>query len=273
MEQIVALGDQSFRDLQKKWYVNSTFKHTFNLSDGKSPEMFCVIAGEQKVIPGGLYLLEDDFNKLKESVLEMKSITATPAGFTLEMVNQHFLLQVEQRFDTLLKIQPLQNRQIELFLAACEQINLTTGFIYPFSAFCIPKSNPYYSLMADFSDSEEVQKVVDYLIGRGMGLTPSGDDFLLGWLLVDTLKNKHTYLRQAIEKRTKNRLFTTDISRNYLARGVRGEFSYALLAVANYLTNNDHSEAPEKIIQQVIDYGNTSGVDALAGIVSGLLIN
>ncbi|WP_139570926.1 oxamate carbamoyltransferase subunit AllH family protein, partial [Escherichia coli] len=65
--------------------------------------------------------------------------------------------------------------------------------------------------------------------GFGKGLTPDGDDYLLGylaalwlWQLPAPLADHQYRLQQALDQHAHN---TTDISRHYLERALQGHFS------------------------------------------------
>lgn len=272
MKRLTAISDQSFPNQITKWHINSIFDQTFNLSDLKNPAMLCFTKKQQKIVPGGVYLASDEFAELKTVLPRIQSITGVDEGLLFQTVEQKWLVVIKPKLTTRIAVKSAPLIRTKTFIAACQTMKLSTGFSYPIVSFCKKSTNPYYSMMCKFSDVKEIQHVVDYLIGRGRGLTPSGDDFLLGWLLIATLTQSKNPLASGIEKRIGNQLFTTDISRNYLARGIKGEFSQALLDVAAYLTNESTTLDLKTVIEEVVDYGSTSGIDSLAGILSGLLL-
>ena len=102
----------------------------------------------------------------------------------------------------------------------------------------------------------DVVPLLRFLIGRGEGLTPSGDDFLVGVLLV--MENwqhpRLSLLRRAIPPLL---LATTDISREMLGHACQGRYSQHLLALM---------ATPAVNFPAVAGYGHTSGLDMLAGM-------
>lgn len=114
------------------------------------------------------------------------------------------------------------------------------------------------------------------LIGLGPGLTPSGDDFLIGLLsvLLSTKDNK-AVVQQFAEclksEVIKNVNKTTFLSRELLLCGCRGDFSEPFHYFYDSLITND----AKQILSSSIDFintGHTSGTDALSGILFGLIL-
>ncbi|MBV8872403.1 MAG: DUF2877 domain-containing protein [Metakosakonia sp.] len=99
-------------------------------------------------------------------------------------------------------------------------------------------------------------------IGRGEGLTPAGDDFLLGVSLVlNNWRFAHAAAFSAALLPLLDR--TTDISRAMLEQGCNHHYSAQLLALAR-----GESETGQQAIARVADYGHSSGHDMLAGILT-----
>lgn len=97
-----------------------------------------------------------------------------------------------------------------------------------------------------------------YLVGRGSGLTPSGDDMITGILYVDALdpfiseSHKNTlasYLSETV---------TTIVSENFIKLALKGIFSSKITA----LGENPSKEAVEALVA----LGSSSGHDTLYGI-------
>lgn len=105
------------------------------------------------------------------------------------------------------------------------------------------------------------------LIGLGIGLTPSGDDFLCGvlagLLLFGCAETPfYTLLRQRI-KTHKNR--TNDISGAFLSCACEKQFSHAVCSL-------QAAPAPEAIFQAFSAIGHSSGMDTLCGIYFSYLL-
>lgn len=121
---------------------------------------------------------------------------------------------------------------------------------------------------------EQLEDQVSRLIGYGKGLTPDGDDYLLGylaalwqWKLPPGLETHYARLQRAIERQLPH---TTDISQHYLHGALQGHFSQPICELLKQL----NADAPTTTIiacaEQVMQFGATSGVDCLAGLLHGM---
>jgi hypothetical protein len=136
-------------------------------------------------------------------------------------------------------------------------------------------------------DLDRVTQCVASLVGRGPGLTPSGDDALVGLLAVlhrlapagegSPVAPPHRrapagegaatgLLRTAIAAHLHR---TADISAHYLRLAVAGHFGERLIALTDALAAGTHDEV-ETAAAAVIATGATSGADALLGVLSGV---
>ncbi|QIK61960.1 DUF2877 domain-containing protein [Leucobacter viscericola] len=123
--------------------------------------------------------------------------------------------------------------------------------------------------------SDELATAVGALIGLGPGLTPSGDDLLVG-LLATLARSGGTYARDVANEvaaviATRGEA-TTDVSRHYLQLATEGKFSQPLTELLDALTRPDLVDLQSTCIQHVLAVGATSGADAIAGIVLGLSV-
>ncbi|MFZ6018475.1 MAG: DUF2877 domain-containing protein [Chloroflexota bacterium] len=113
---------------------------------------------------------------------------------------------------------------------------------------------------------------IRFFAGRGRGLTPSGDDLLLGWIYtLGCWKEKpeldfpqlQQVLRQAVENRT------TAISRNLIEAAMQGEIDQRLLQAFEMMVGVQPMDF--SIIQNVLEWGSSSGIEVCAGMGLGLL--
>jgi len=118
----------------------------------------------------------------------------------------------------------------------------------------------------------DVSAVVDALtglLGVGRGLTPSGDDFIMGLLLV--LNRWRVGSWPHIELRRINQEVTgaayrrtTRLSANMIECAALGEADERLVAVADCIFAGDPPEA--ECVSRVLGWGASSGTDALTGM-------
>lgn len=117
------------------------------------------------------------------------------------------------------------------------------------------------------------QGAVNFLVGRGMGLTPSGDDFLSGLLYGLALYGQFQYdygisfrdfILAAIQLRS------TSISANLADCAASGEVDERIYTAVDYLINGESSL--QTAVDGILSWGSSSGVDTLAGFLIGLKI-
>jgi len=126
----------------------------------------------------------------------------------------------------------------------------------------------------DCCKEEELVNTLIAHIGYGPGLTPSGDDFLLGVMAVLSLMNQYNYseflekLSYAIKTFIEGR--TTDISRKYLLCATQERFSRYVKDVVELLIT-DRSNYIENPIKNLMCIGESSGLDTMSGIVWAIM--
>ncbi|GBU09618.1 hypothetical protein AwWohl_07560 [Gammaproteobacteria bacterium] len=106
------------------------------------------------------------------------------------------------------------------------------------------------------------------MLGLGIGLTPSGDDFLIGLYAATCIKKSLPIDMQLLLK--KSAAATTSISQHFLQSAAHGFFSESLLAF-NQLDLNSNEEQIKKSLENVLQKGASSGLDTMLGYMSGLI--
>lgn len=108
------------------------------------------------------------------------------------------------------------------------------------------------------------------ILGLGIGLTPSSDDFVLGLLAVF-----HRYgnpLGKRVEACVQRQLSgTTPVSAEMLRGGLEGRYP---LYISRLLKELERGEIlPREVLEEFLDHGHSSGTDMLYGILWGLKLN
>jgi hypothetical protein len=132
-------------------------------------------------------------------------------------------------------------------------------------------------LLAALADPRDdaLESALTRIIGLGAGLTPSGDDAIVGMLGVlhrvcapstaaTLLGRLHRTVPPVLER-------TTPISAHYLRLALRGAFSERLTALLDTVAEGPergalHDGRLDAAIDAVVAVGATSGADALAGV-------
>tara|TARA_Y100001936_G_scaffold247435_1_gene293216 strand:- start:379 stop:1266 length:888 start_codon:yes stop_codon:yes gene_type:complete len=126
-------------------------------------------------------------------------------------------------------------------------------------------AKPAIDDLSDIFRLRVFDKSVNSLIGLGPGLTPSGDDFLVGMLVtLNSLGEKK--LLELLEKEINSAVSrTNDISKVHLKAASRGFGAEPLHSVIRGIVNNDTEEL-RKSLKNIDNIGHCSGWDALTGI-------
>jgi len=117
------------------------------------------------------------------------------------------------------------------------------------------------------NDLPALQSATHYLAGRGRGLTPSGDDFLLGlvyglFMLAYRFRAVFEPASAMIVATVKKR--STLISANLVECAAAGEVDERLGAAFQALLHPDLP--PDAAIRGILGWGSSSGMDATAGM-------
>ncbi|MBI2247959.1 MAG: DUF2877 domain-containing protein [Armatimonadetes bacterium] len=114
--------------------------------------------------------------------------------------------------------------------------------------------------------ADRVAAAAQQLAGLGAGLTPSGDDVLVGTLIsLSVLPDDGQHeIRDAIVSAASGR--TTRISEAYLAAASRGEAGEAWHTLLHSLKKSNDAEI-QSATRRVMAFGETSGADMLTGFV------
>lgn len=116
---------------------------------------------------------------------------------------------------------------------------------------------------------DEAALILDSFLGYGTGLTPSGDDFVWGFLAA--LNRWRAVLCPQIEVSQLNDVIlpkaqkkTSFLSATLIECATHGWADANMLAALDLLFTGGESE--NDVIERILDYGNSSGVDAFAGM-------
>jgi hypothetical protein len=135
------------------------------------------------------------------------------------------------------------------------------------------------TIVALRDDAARLQERLSHLVGLGIGLTPSGDDFLTGVLLADCmvlyaggaprLPVDRQEIAAALER-------TNLAGRTLLWQALQGVFPASLLALARCVSGaQTATETPmgsndtdfEQCLVRVLAQGHTSGTDTVVGLL------
>lgn len=112
--------------------------------------------------------------------------------------------------------------------------------------------------------SVEQMQVIEYFTGRGKGLTPAGDDILLGFSLLTSMERQRFVEWLECLATVLSRRLTTEVSLGYMNALIRGYANHNCANLIKCLESDDITKV-KPTIEAVYQIGHTSGKDILYG--------
>ncbi len=124
-------------------------------------------------------------------------------------------------------------------------------------------------------DSNAACASIKPLIGLGPGVTPSGDDFLIGylaalWSTAGRGPQRRAFLSAIGAQIAQLAAHTNTISRAYLLHAGGGDVSEWLAALIQAIGAGKTPAAVQPLAARAIQVGHTSGADSVTGLLAGL---
>jgi hypothetical protein len=126
----------------------------------------------------------------------------------------------------------------------------------------------------DEFDTKGAIRSARQMIGLGPGVTPSGDDILIGflaglWSVAGESREKLTFIRSFCAELMRLTRQTSEISRTYLFHAAQGQLSSSLSHLAEAMATG---KSVEEAVQTAIRVGHSSGMDSVTGLLIGLCV-
>ncbi|HLF74927.1 MAG TPA: DUF2877 domain-containing protein [Anaerolineales bacterium] len=123
-------------------------------------------------------------------------------------------------------------------------------------------------------DVESSIHAAQKMIGLGPGVTPSGDDLLIGflaglWSTTGQNPDMLAFLRAFGPELMHSAGRTNQVSRTYLYHATCGQFSSSLSHLAEAIANGDPVETAA---EEAMRIGHSSGMDSVTGLLIGLCV-
>lgn len=243
--------------------VHSVFEHSFNLKVGEA--LINVANYHEYLSCFGLFVPTEMFAALKPYVKQ---------GDPVKIKNDRIVFYNQMQVKTLplidytsvslkvsathLEKEPLQFLQQLLVAADLEEkigIQKDVNFIAVKNQFLQPEQANW-------------EAVTKFLIGRGQGLTPSGDDILVAYAFIARILGK-PYATDLVAKLAKQKGRTTDISWAYIKSCETGYVNSLIYQLYQDL-KKQRKENLAQDIQNIMAIGHTSGKDMCYGIYLGI---
>lgn len=260
---------QRIRQKQQIGQVLHLFEHTINFRLNQPfPNLMTIGSKQIKGAPNSIYV--PAFSPL-HSLVKEGEIVHLHENQTLVIANRVLQLHVlEEKASFIqpgqLAVTKLEEIQKTLKRGIPEHRQLATKFF--FTQFLV-ESDLLVGALKE-SDWLTVKKQLPRLLGLGIGLTPTGDDFLTGLILV---LNRQVPLGEKLATLIKESLALTNIiSQHQLYFACQGESKPLVSQLINQLFDDSSLADFQATIKAVLAIGSTSGYDLLFGIYQGINI-
>ncbi|WP_254907531.1 DUF2877 domain-containing protein [Candidatus Enterococcus lemimoniae] len=253
----------------QKWHVHSKYKSSFNLQDERKQQLVVITTTNYPFMPNGIYLDATDFTNLLETVEINEQIIWQQNS--LHFSNEHlFLMHGKPYSSKIERTEEVLTISLEKLLSYTNTVAKETGSQNTLANF-VKVGNLFSEAIQYLCLEEQSQQEsgLDFLIGRGPGLTPSGDDMVVGHLAARILlKEENSTLINLLTELLTEQFLTTDISKHYLLCALSGRFSEPVRNLVTALTTNSNEEEIAHAAEAIMSVGHTSGVDLLAGLIT-----
>jgi hypothetical protein len=123
-------------------------------------------------------------------------------------------------------------------------------------------------------DVERAVHAAGKMIGLGPGVTPSGDDILLGflaglWSVSGSEQRRLSFIQDFGNRFMQITEQTNEISRTYLCNAIEGKFSSALSNLVEAIADGDRVDM---LVDEAMRVGHSSGMDSVTGLLIGLRV-
>ncbi|MCZ2127554.1 MAG: DUF2877 domain-containing protein [Anaerolineales bacterium] len=126
---------------------------------------------------------------------------------------------------------------------------------------------------AQTGDTSNLTSPLKKLIGLGAGLTPSGDDLLVGFFVGMYIVDRSSFLPALADETNRLSFATNAVSRAYLFHASRGRVSRRLATLAEALCNPARPADLLAAFQSAAQTGHSSGMDAISGMMAVITLS
>lgn len=246
---------KSYLDQEGEWTYHSYFKHGFNLKYGEN--LIFIGDADLGIVPFGIHLTSADFNQLK-SCLNWQQDKLSSQKECLEIGGN--LLDLTSAVELEIKRPTFDSRRLnQEFFVDFQPFQRQGGLKF---MEILDWSTSETFLKPNHPSSRATKTFVEKLIGRGLGLTPAGDDFIIGILAINYAQPFLPAHFPVVLKSYVKADYTTDVANSYLVAALDESFSSLVLAVLAELNSPQLARALARLSQS----GSTSGNDTIMGM-------
>lgn len=265
-------------------FVHSKFNRTFNIQSIENGELYTIACSELDNGPNTLII---EVGSFENSEIEINDPVTTEKD-TLFISNKMAIsIAGVRQWESILPNYPTNTETLQNNLTKMKQYiksNGSSGGIKKSLTSKSPFENEMSRMLQERTDllikeltNNRVFNAIEHavsLLGLGPGLTPSGDDFLVGLFTILNMKSSPSLLHQLFcdEVVKKAQSLTNDISYMALKKASVGEVRESIILLLNNLINGSEDELILSLTK-VLNIGSSSGTDIALGLVAGLEAN
>jgi hypothetical protein len=275
---------QKIKNSNLNGFVHSTFNRTFNIQCLEDGELFTVACSEMDNGPNTLVIDVDCFDKMdikiNDTVYVENQILHIANKLSIHIVN------VEQ-WESILPLLPNNVEGLKVNIAIMKNfidlhgksggIKKASKFQNSFEKEMSKQLQERTGLLLNDLLNNRMTSALQHavsLIGLGPGLTPSGDDFLVGLLTIFNTRNSPSFSHKAFCELVveKAKSLTNEISYMALKKASIGKVRESLIRLIHSLINGTEEDLILSL-NKVLNIGSSSGTDIALGLVCGLEAN
>ncbi|HAG42989.1 MAG TPA: hypothetical protein DCL31_05930 [Clostridium sp.] len=257
---------------KEEYAVHSCFESGFNIKVNK---FLCFVGNRQNTkLPYGILLKEQHISPLLE-LMNGRKISFLWNKEMSQLVTEEITIELKgcKSFSSFLDQKPCKISRCCFDLHKDNiDMNMKTGLGVSLGQLINEDNRARETLYSSFQSKEKdfIKSVLLKWVGYGLGLTPAGDDFLVGILFAHRICNilSEEFLEE-LEEIIKEEKYTTDISTHYYISAFENCYNDALLDMYQALITVD-KKMMRKSIDEILEFGHTSGRDMMAGILVGV---
>ena len=241
--------------------VHTVFPYSFNLQVGK--QLINVSSSFEYLASYGLFLPQNIFEEVSPYVQRGDFVKVSDKEFVFYSQKGIYHLPLTGIETRSLDVRQLSLKEEGLLLLKriLENKKLEEKLGLPLDGRTLEIFEKMQNTNPDWSE------VVHFLVGRGGGGTPSGDDILVAYLslLYATKQPQAVALSQALS----GDLATPDVSKAYLVAATNGSVNSLVYQLFLSLRTLDESLI-ERNVDQLMSIGHSSGKDLAYGLLLGV---
>lgn len=246
--------------------IHSVFEHSFNIHVG---EHLINIANYHEYLSSfGVFVSEERYREFQGVIRQGDVVKMATTSLSVYTRSKVLIVDLEPYVLKSLKVasNSLDRKTVQCLIEVLEEENVAAGIGLDLNGESKEKFRMLMAELITHSNQEAWIDLCKYMIGRGKGLTPSGDDIITAYLFMMSAfcPDRAKALKDVLNQTP---LSTTDISKNYLSAMTEGYVSSPIFKLYSDLKNRATKEELWDDILKLRKIGHTSGTDMSYGIL------